>query len=145
MLKENLTILRNINGYSQEKVAEYLGISRQAYAKWESGASVPDVEKCAMLANMYDITIDKMLNFDVCKENVTMLSAPRGKHIFGTVILNESGNIPLPKEVLKIMNFSVGERLLVLGDEKEGLAIVKAEEFEAGLRNSLEMAKKVIE
>ena len=42
MLKENLVILRNILGYSQEEIAEKINISRQAYAKWESGATVPD-------------------------------------------------------------------------------------------------------
>ena len=50
MLTENLIILRNINGYSQEEIAEKIGISRQAYAKWESGATVPDIEKCMRLA-----------------------------------------------------------------------------------------------
>ena len=44
MLKENLVILRNIHGYSQEEIAEKINISRQAYAKWESGATVPDIE-----------------------------------------------------------------------------------------------------
>lgn len=33
MLKDNLAMLRNINGYSQEQIAEKIGISRQAYAK----------------------------------------------------------------------------------------------------------------
>lgn len=37
MLKENLVILRNIHGYSQEEIAEKINISRQAYAKWETG------------------------------------------------------------------------------------------------------------
>ena len=39
MLKDNLAMLRNIHGYSQEEIAEKIGISRQAYAKWESGVS----------------------------------------------------------------------------------------------------------
>ena len=39
MLKENLVILRNIHGYSQEEIAEKINISRQAYAKWETGVS----------------------------------------------------------------------------------------------------------
>ena len=39
MLKDNLAMLRNIHGYSQEAIAEKIGISRQAYAKWESGVS----------------------------------------------------------------------------------------------------------
>lgn len=50
MLRDNLIMLRNINGYSQEQIAEKVGISRQAYAKWESGATVPDIEKCQKLA-----------------------------------------------------------------------------------------------
>ena len=45
MLKDNLTMLRNMYGMSQEEIAEKIGISRQAYAKWESGATVPDIEK----------------------------------------------------------------------------------------------------
>lgn len=40
MLKENLVILRNIHGYSQEEIAEKINISRQAYAKWETGDSL---------------------------------------------------------------------------------------------------------
>ena len=43
MLKDNLVILRNANGFSQEEIAEKIGISRQAYAKWETGATVPDI------------------------------------------------------------------------------------------------------
>lgn len=39
MLNDNIVMLRNINGYSQEEVAEKIGISRQAYAKWEKGVS----------------------------------------------------------------------------------------------------------
>ena len=53
MLRDNLIMLRNINGYSQEQIAEKVGISRQAYAKWESGATVPDIEKCQKLAEVY--------------------------------------------------------------------------------------------
>lgn len=49
ILKENLIILRNIHGFSQEEIAEKICISRQAYAKWETGATVPDIEKCMRL------------------------------------------------------------------------------------------------
>ena len=40
-------MLRDLHGLSQEEAAEVVGISRQAYAKWEKGATEPDVEKCA--------------------------------------------------------------------------------------------------
>lgn len=49
MLKENLIMLRNIHGFSQEEIAEKIDISRQAYAKWESGATVPDIENANVL------------------------------------------------------------------------------------------------
>ena len=61
MLKDNLVMLRRMNGYSQEHVAEKIGISRQAYAKWESGATIPDIEKASLLAQMYGVTLDSLL------------------------------------------------------------------------------------
>lgn len=42
MLSENLVMLRNLKGLTQEQVAEVVEISRQSYAKWEQGLSVPD-------------------------------------------------------------------------------------------------------
>ena len=45
MLKDNLVMLRKLHGYSQEEIAEKIDISRQAYSKWESGATIPDIEK----------------------------------------------------------------------------------------------------
>ena len=52
MLKDNLRMLRKLKGYSQEKIAEKIEISRQAYAKWENGATTPDIEKAAQLAEV---------------------------------------------------------------------------------------------
>lgn len=49
MLNDNLIMLRNVHGFSQEDVAEKIGISRQAYAKWEKGTTVPDIEKSKRL------------------------------------------------------------------------------------------------
>ena len=83
MLKDNLVMLRNTLGLSQEEVAEKIGISRQAYAKWEKGVTIPDVEKCNALAKIYGVTVDGLLNFEpvIGVENVT--PGPGGKHIFG--------------------------------------------------------------
>ena len=52
MLQDNIILLRNMHGYSQEEVAEKIDISRQAYAKWEKGDTIPDVEKCKALADL---------------------------------------------------------------------------------------------
>ena len=59
MLKDNLIMLRNIHGFSQEEVAGKIGISRQAYARWESGAAVPDIVKCGRLAAVSCLTFRK--------------------------------------------------------------------------------------
>ena len=44
MLAENLALLRNLRGMTQEEVAEVIGISRQSYSKWEQGETIPDIE-----------------------------------------------------------------------------------------------------
>ena len=61
MLKDNLAMLRKLSGYSQEQIAEKIEISRQAYAKWESGATIPDVDKAARLAEVYGVTLDSLM------------------------------------------------------------------------------------
>ena len=52
-----------------------------------------------------------------------------GKHIFGTVKVGEKGQIVIPKEARDIFGIKPGDTLLVLGDESQGLAIVKNEVF----------------
>ncbi len=97
MLKDNLVMLRNIHGFSQEVIAEKIGISRQAYAKWETGATVPDIEKCALLADVYGTTIDSLIR-TTSADGVGMIPpAPKGKNIWGSVLVNDRGQIVIPK------------------------------------------------
>ena len=58
-----------------------------------------------------------------------MDSPQKGKHIFGTVKVGEKGQIVIPKEAREIFNIKPGDTLLILGDEAQGLAIVKNEIF----------------
>jgi AbrB family looped-hinge helix DNA binding protein len=57
------------------------------------------------------------------------MAEPKGKHIFGTVKVGEKGQIVIPKEARNIFNIKPGDSLLVLGDEEQGIAIVKSELF----------------
>ena len=128
-------MLRNVNGYSQEEVAEKIGISRQAYAKWEKGESVPDVERCQKLAELYGVTIDSLVTFSG-KIGVTNLTpGPKGKHIFGTTKINDRGQIVIPKKARELFGINNGDSVVVLGDEAEGIAIIKADIFEKRLNN----------
>ena len=55
------------------------------------------------------------------------MSMPKGKYIFGTVKVGERGQIVIPKEAREISNIHAGDTLLVLGDEEQGIAVVKAD------------------
>ena len=54
---------------------------------------------------------------------------PRGKHLFGTVTVGERWQIVIPKQARELFGIEAGDALLVLGDEEQGLAILKADEF----------------
>lgn len=58
---EQLQVLRKEKGLSQESLAEAIGISRQAVAKWEVGQSYPEVDKLIALSNLFKISIDKLV------------------------------------------------------------------------------------
>ena len=139
MLKENLIMLRNNHGFSQEELAEKIGISRQAYAKWESGKTVPDIDKCNQLAQVYGVTIDSLLKDEKVEGIGSLPPAPEGKSIWGTVTVNDRGQIVIPKDARDKFSISGGSRLIVLGDEM-GIALIPAEAFESGLRRAMEYA-----
>ncbi|MGN0906802.1 MAG: helix-turn-helix domain-containing protein [Bullifex sp.] len=56
-----LARLRKEHGYTQESLAEALGVSRQAVSKWESGQSFPETEKLLKLSGLYGCTLDELL------------------------------------------------------------------------------------
>ena len=60
-IAERLQDLRKKAGYSQEQVAEMLGISRQAVSKWESGQGKPDIENIIKLTEVYSVSADYIL------------------------------------------------------------------------------------
>ena len=52
---------------------------------------------------------------------------PEGKHIFGVVTVGEKGQIVVPKKARDVFSIKPGDQLLVLGDESQGLALIKAD------------------
>lgn len=139
MLKENLVMMRNMHGFSQEQIAEKINISRQAYAKWESGATVPDVEKCSLLASVYGVTIDSLMKSEKVDGIGAIPPAPKGKNIWGSVTINDRGQIVIPKGARDKFELTGGKRLIVMGDE-EGIALIPAETFEEKIKKVMEFA-----
>ena len=59
---EKLKRLRIDNEYSQEQLAELLNVSRQAVTKWETGKGTPDIGNIKAIAELFDVTIDSLVN-----------------------------------------------------------------------------------
>ena len=128
MFRDNLTALRKMKRLTQEEVAERVGVTRQAVAKWESGETVPDLDRCKRLAELFDVSLDDLANYEA-GENLGLGVPPKGKHFFGVVTVGEKGQIVIPAKARKLFGITPGSLLVVLGDEAQGLALVKSEGF----------------
>ena len=60
-LGKTILTKRQARGMSQEKLAELIGVSRQAVSKWEVGDAIPDTDKLIPLAKALGITVDELL------------------------------------------------------------------------------------
>ncbi|MFV0393102.1 MAG: helix-turn-helix domain-containing protein [Coprobacillaceae bacterium] len=129
-INQNHVYLRKIHHMSIEEVAEKINVSRQAVSKWENGDSVPDIINCVALATLYDVTIDDLLHFNGEGSDVGI--APKEKHLFGTTVLGERGQVVIPKQARDLLKWKSGDMLVVLGDTKpgsQGVALLPAESF----------------
>lgn len=78
ILAEKVASLRKKEGWSQEELAEKLGISRQSVSKWESGASIPDIDKIIMLSRLFQVSTDYLLKdeMEADENTVQEINAP---------------------------------------------------------------------
>lgn len=125
MFAENLAALRKLQKITQEELAEKAGITRQTLSKYETGESLPDISVCSRLAQALEVTIDDLVNFD----QTLLPIPPKGKHLFGVVRVGENGQVVLPAKARKVFDINPGDNLIVLGDESQGIAIVKQQSF----------------
>ena len=115
-----LKAYRKKNGYTQDEIAEKLGVSRQAVAKWERGESVPDIESVVSLAGFFGVTVDVLIKSTEAVGNGQ-------QYMFGLAKLNDKGQITLPIECRRVFGIEPGDLILVLGDTDKGIALVKME------------------
>ena len=127
MFKDNLISLRKLNHLSQEELAEKLGISRQTLSKYETGESAPDIEKCKAIADVFGVTLDDLVNYE--NSEYGLYVPPKGKHMFGMVKVGDKGQIVIPAKARKLFQISPGDNLIILGDESQGIAMLKEDSF----------------
>ena len=128
MFKDNLINLRKLHNMTQEELAEKINVSRQSIAKWESGDTVPDLEKCKSLSDIFGVSLDDLANYEA-ENNMGMNVPPKGKHLFGIVKVGDKGQIVIPAKARKTFNIKAGDSLVVLGDEAQGIALIKGADF----------------
>ena len=131
MFHSNLVQLRKLHHLSQEELAEKVGVSRQTLSKWETGESIPDIVRCKQLADVFSVTLDDLVKFE-SNEFFGLAVPPKGKHVFGVVTVGEKGQIVIPAKARKIFDINAGDQLLILGDEEQGIAIVKSDHWFVG-------------
>lgn len=136
MFADNLVELRKFNNMSQEELAERIGVSRQTLSKYETGESLPDIEKSKALADVFGVSMDDLVNYK-SSDNLDLGVPPKGKHVFGMTKVGENGQIVIPESARKLFDIKPGDKLIILGDEGQGIALIK----ETGLLDMLKMAR----
>ena len=72
---------------------------------------------------------DTSMKSYTCMQKEKIVEYQKGKYIFGICKVGEKGQIVIPKEARKVFDIKTGDSLVLLGDTKKGIAVVKAEEF----------------
>ena len=129
MIGENIQFLRKQRNWSQETLAEKVGVARQTIAKWETEESTPDLEMSGRLASVLEVSLDDLVNAP--EDELDSRPGMRGKHMFGVVTVGDKGQIVIPVRARRVFNINPGDQLMVLGDENSGIALVNAEFFMA--------------
>lgn len=104
-ISNRLVELRKKNGYSQEELADKLGISRQAVSKWERAEASPDTDNLILLAKIYNVSLDELLNVD--DEDVETIVKDNKEEVKGDEIYIDDDHI--------IINSKDGDKVSIKG------------------------------
>lgn len=110
MTANRLQQFRKMNGYSQEVLAEKLGISRQSISKWERAEASPEIDNLMALAKIYGVTIDELLDTSsdkVVVESDTVEKDFKGKLKSLLSRANDFGIYPQTAKKLLIFPFPI--------------------------------------
>ena len=120
MIGESLQHLRKRKNFTQEALAERIGVSRQTIAKWETGESTPDLAMASALSRELDVSLDELVSTPLSGAEGDL----RGRHMFGMVTVGDKGQIVIPVRARRIFHIQPGDQLMVVGDEDRGLALL---------------------
>lgn len=150
ILADKITDLRKKNGWSQEELANQLGVSRQAVSKWESSSSIPDLDKIIRMSNIFEVSTDYLLkdsleepsddremlenktaDYRMDEENIQMVSMETA-NVYLNLLQNVSSKIALGVS-LCILSPVTLIGLAGLSDEEGGYVISEAAAVGVGM------------
>ena len=70
----NLRLLRCVNGLNQDQVAVKLNMSRSSYSSLEGGSRIPDIVTLYEISQLYDISLDYLLSFDISQHVLSLIN-----------------------------------------------------------------------
>ena len=79
IIADKIVSLRKRAGWSQEELAEKLGVTRQSVSKWEGAQSVPDMDKVVSMSRLFGVTTDYLLK-DELEEDAPCAASPWSRH-----------------------------------------------------------------
>ena len=91
-IADRLIKLRKKYGYSQEELADKLGLSRQAVSKWERAEASPDTDNLICLAKIYGVSLDELLNTDDSVETIVEEQVKSKQSSEGIHLVDDEGN-----------------------------------------------------
>lgn len=72
ILADKIISLRKKSGWSQEELAQQLGVTRQSVSKWEGAQSVPDMDKILQMSRLFGVSTDYLLKDEIeAEEKIT--------------------------------------------------------------------------
>lgn len=118
-IMSRIRLFRTQRGMTQEALAEKVGVSRQAVAKWEKGDTTPDIDSCIRLADAFGVPLEVLARGLTPREE-----AAEGRQMYGCVRMNDKGQITLPVQVREAFGLKPGCLVLVLADTEKGIALM---------------------
>lgn len=116
---ENLKYLRKRDNLTQEELAEKLNVSRQSITKWESGNSLPDIEKIKEIAYIFSISVDSLIG-DIDSKKTNRLKKrinDLGWFISAFIVLAIACNISVGNFLISVipnLDYAIGLIILVV-------------------------------
>ncbi len=108
-IAENIKLLRNIKGLTQEDIADYLHMSRSAYSKLENGVKMPNFMTLYALSFLYDVNLNYILYFDIPQHLMSLLTNEHSytdteKFILGYTKLSNGAKKDIEHRINSLLN-----------------------------------------